>query len=41
VDAQLYDAALRIAQLRGQSVEDVVARALKTYARGRNRPRHE
>jgi hypothetical protein len=41
VDAQLYDAALRIAELRGQRIEDVVARALKQYARGRSRPRHE
>jgi hypothetical protein len=40
VDPDLYDEARRIADLRGQSVDEVVARALRSYARGRLRPRH-
>jgi len=39
VDARLYEAARLIADLRGERVEDVVARALRGYAQGRKRPR--
>ena len=39
VDAQLYESARLIAELRGEKVSDVVARALRAYAQGRRRPR--
>lgn len=39
VDAQLYESARLIAELRGEKVTDVVARALRSYAQGRKRPR--
>jgi len=39
VDARLYESARLIADLRSERVEDVVARALRTYAQGRKRPR--
>jgi hypothetical protein len=34
-----YEAARRVAELRGETVDDVVRRALKAYARGRRRSR--
>lgn len=39
VDSALYDAAHSIAALRDETVDEVVARALKRYARGRTPPR--
>lgn len=39
IDGRLHQAAGHIAGLRGERVEDVVARILKGYARGRRRPR--
>jgi hypothetical protein len=39
VETTLYESARLIAELRGESVDDVVARALRSYARGRRRPR--
>ena len=39
VDTTLYESARLIAELRGESVDNVVARALRSYARGRRRPR--
>ncbi len=39
VDSDLYEAVLRIADMRSETVDDVVVRALRKYARGRTRPR--
>jgi hypothetical protein len=39
VETTLYESARLIADLRGESVESVVARALRVYAQGRRRPR--
>lgn len=39
VGSDLYDEARRIANLRGENLDEVVARALRAYARGRLRPR--
>ncbi len=39
VETTLYESARLIAELRGESVDNVVARALRSYARGRRRPR--
>lgn len=39
VDTTLYESARLIAELRSESVDNVVARALRSYARGRRRPR--
>jgi hypothetical protein len=39
VDAELYAAARHIADLRSESVDAVVTKLLRRYARGRARPR--
>jgi hypothetical protein len=39
VQADLYDAARQIADMRGETVEDVAVQVLRKYARGRTRPR--
>jgi antitoxin component of RelBE/YafQ-DinJ toxin-antitoxin module len=39
IGTDLYEEAHRIAEMRGQTVDDVVARVLRKYAQGRTRPR--
>jgi hypothetical protein len=39
IDTDVYQAACRIADMRGETTDGVVSRALRRYARGRTRPR--